>query len=228
MGKTVSYKRTSGAGASEGQAYLAEPTGDGKVGAVVLFHEWWGLNAHCKDLSDRLAKEGFLVVALDMYDGKVTADPAEATKLMNDLDTLDVMARTRDVVAFVKAQSRSNGKVGVTGFCLGGAMSFGAACHVPGLSAVVPFYGIPAPQKVDYAKVTAPIQAHFAKNDEWATVAKADAIVKGLVARGAEAELHVYDAGHAFMNDTRADAYHAESAALAWSRMVGFLAKHVG
>ena len=228
MGKTVSYKRTNGAGALEGQAYLAEPVGDGKVGAVVLFHEWWGLNAHCKDLADRLAKEGFLVVALDMYDGKVTTDPAEAMKQMGELDTLDVMARTRDVVAFIKAQPRSNGKVGVTGFCLGGAMAFGAACHVPGLSAVVPFYGIPAPQKVDYANVTAPIQAHFAKNDEWATAAKADAIVKDVVARGAEAELHVYDAGHAFMNDTRPDAYDPESAALAWSRMVAFLAKHVG
>lgn len=227
MGRDVSFNETN---APDARAYVAEPTPaphDAKVGAIVLFHEWWGLNDHTRDLANRLAKEGFLVVALDMYRGASTTDPGEAMKLMGKLDTFEVMDRARDAATFARSHERSNGKVGVTGFCLGGAMSFAAACHLEGLAGVVPFYGIPSPEKVDYAKVTAPIQAHFAKHDEWATVTKAEAITKSVVAQGGQAELFVYDAQHAFMNDTRPEIYHAENAKLAWARMVEFFRRHL-
>ena len=92
---------------------------------------------------------------------------------------------------------------------------------------MLPFYGIPPAEKVDYGKVTAPIQAHFAKTDEWATVAKAEAIKEQLDARGQAMELHVYDAQHAFVNDTRPDVYDAANAKIAWDRSVAFLKKHL-
>jgi carboxymethylenebutenolidase len=130
-------------------------------------------------------------------------------------------------VTFLKADARGNGKVGVIGFCMGGAMAFAAACHVPGLAAVVPFYGVPPAEKVDYAKVSAPILAHFAKNDPWATVEKGEAIKKQIDAQGKSMTLEIYDAGHAFVNDTRPEAYDEKSAKLAWQRSVAFLKKNL-
>jgi carboxymethylenebutenolidase len=92
----------------------------------------------------------------------------------------------------------------------------------------VPFYGVPAPEKVDYTKVTAPILAHFAKHDAWAKAEKAEAIAATVNGKGGAMTLHVYDAGHAFVNDTRPDAYDEPSATLAWSRTVAFFHEHLG
>ncbi len=207
---------------------IAEPAGTGKVPTVVLVQEYWGLNAHVKSLVDRLASEGFVVVAPDLYHGKLAKDANEAMELMTALDTLGAMKEIGATAAFLKGHARGNGKVGVIGFCLGGALSFAAACHVEGLSAVVPFYGVPPADKVDYAKVTAPVLAHFAKVDEWASVAKAEAIKAAIEAAGKTSmQLEVYDAGHAFVNDTRPDAYDEKSAKLAWQRTVDFLKKHL-
>ena len=165
--------------------------------------------------------DGFDVLAPDFYDGHLPTTEGEAAKAMNALDLLDAVARIGAGAAFLRARERSNGKVGVTGFCLGGAITFAAACHVPGLAGLVPFYGIPAPEKVDWSKVDAPIEAHFAKRDQWATVEKAEAIRKTLTEQGKSMVLHVYDAEHAFVNDTR-PVHHPENAKLAWERTVAF------
>jgi carboxymethylenebutenolidase len=214
-------------GGSDIAGEMAEPSGTEKAPALVLIQEFWGINAHVKSLADRLAKEGFLVVAPDLYHGKIAKDAAEATQLMTALDTAAAMTEISAAVAYLKEHPRGNGKVGVIGFCMGGALAFAAACHVEGLSAVVPFYGVPPADKVDYAKVTAPILAHFAKNDEWATVAKAEAIKKELDAQTKPMRLETYDAGHAFMNDTRPEAYDEKSATLAWQRSIDFLKKNL-
>ena len=96
------------------------------------------------------------------------------------------------------------------------------------LSAVVPFYGIPpSVSKVDYSKIRAPILAHFASRDAWAKPEAAEAVKRELEGRGQSMELHVYDADHAFVNDTRSDVYNVESATLAWQRTVDFLHKHL-
>lgn len=224
MTKRVTFTAKSGS-TIEGE--LAEPAGTAKAGALVLVQEWWGVNDHVRSLVDRMAKEGFLVLAPDLYHGKVTKDAAEAGKLMTALDTLTAVDEIAGAAAFLKGHPRSNGKVGVTGFCLGGALTLASACHLPSLAGAVSFYGIPPAEKVDYAKVTAPIMMHVAKHDEWVTVAKAEAIRAQLDAHGKPAELHVYDAHHAFVNDTRPDVYSAESAALAWARTVAFFQKHL-
>ena len=225
MAKDVSYTSPKGRPTT---GYLAAPEGSELVGAVVLIHEWWGLNDHSKDLAERLAKAGFLVLAVDIYDGQLAKSAEDAGRLMSELDTYDAMDRVSGGVAWLRAHARSNGKVGVTGFCMGGAMAFASACHVEGLLAVVPFYGIPARDKVDYSKVTAPIQAHFATRDEWASVSKAEAIRADLQERGKSMDLCVYEAGHAFVNDTRPEAYDAPAAHLAWERMLAFFQRHLG
>ena len=206
---------------------LVESGGTGAGPSVVLIQEYWGINDHIRSIAERLAKEGFHVVAPDLYHGKVTKDPAEAGALSMALDTLQAVKEIAGAAAFLKARARSNGKVGVIGFCLGGALAFASACHVEGLSAIVPFYGIPPAEKVDYANVAAPILAHFAKNDQWATVAKAEAIKQQLEALGKPMTLEVYDAQHAFMNDTRPEAYDEKSAKLAWQRSIDFFNKHL-
>ncbi len=219
----------SGKEAYQGEVVTPPGAADGATSpGLVVVQEWWGVNDHMRDVAGRFAKAGFLVVLPDLYDGKVTKDAGEAGALMQALDTMRAVDQIRAAALWLKAQASCSGKVGVTGFCMGGAMSFAAACHVPGLSAVVPFYGIPPAEKVDYANVTAPVLAHFARRDEWAAPSKAEAIKAQLDARGAPMELCVYDAEHAFFNDTRPDVHHAESASLAWKRTIAFLHRHLG
>lgn len=227
MTTTVRFGGEAAKGDHDVTGELAEPSGTARAPSVVLIQEYWGINAHVKSLVDRLASEGFLVVAPDLYHGKIAKDAAEAGKLMMELDTLVAVKEIAAAAAYVKEHPRGNGKVGVIGFCLGGALTFAAACHVPGLSAAVPFYGVPPADKVDYSKVTAPILAHFAKVDQWASVDKAEAIKKQVEAAGGTMQLETYDAGHAFVNDTRPEAYDEKSAKLAWQRTVDFLKKNL-
>lgn len=224
MTTTVTFESKSGKSVS---AELAEPSGAGKAPALVLVQEYWGINAHIKSMVERFAKEGFLVAAPDLYHGTIAKDASEAGQLMTALDTVQAVQEIAAAAQYLRTHARGNGKVGVVGFCLGGALSFASACHVEGLDAVIPFYGVPPAEKVDYAKVTAPILAHFAKNDEWASVAKAEAIKQQVEAAGKSMQLEVYDAGHAFMNDSRPEAYDEKSAKLAWQRTIDFAKKHL-
>jgi carboxymethylenebutenolidase len=225
MTTQVSYKAKSG---QKVTGALAEPSGSGKVGAVVLVQEWWGLTDHIKALADRMAKEGFLVLAPDLYHGATTKDPAEAQKHMQALDTLTAVDEIAGAVSFLKEHARGTGRVGVTGFCLGGALTLASACHVPGLSAAVSFYGTPPDEKVDWSKVTAPVMMHVAKRDDWVTVARGEDVKAKIEKAGkTKAELHTYDADHAFVNDTRPEVYSPENAKLAWDRTVAFFKKHL-
>ncbi len=206
---------------------LAEPAGTGKAPALVLIQEYWGINDHIRSLADRLAQEGFLVIAPDLYHGKLAKDAAEAGALMTALDTSAAVKEIGATAEFLKAHARGNGKVGVIGFCMGGALALASACHLDGLSAVVPFYGLPPEEKVDYAKVSAPILMHVAKRDASVTVEKAEAVKKKLEAAGKSITLEIYEADHAFVNDTRPEVYDEKNAKLAWSRSVEFLKKNL-
>jgi len=185
------------------------------------------VNDHIRDLCERLAKEGFLVLAPDLYHGKTTKDAGEAAKMMTELDTASAVKDIAGACAYLKAHPRSNGKVGIVGFCMGGALALASACDIEGLSAVVPFYGIPAAETADYTKVTAPVMGHYAKRDEYIPVAKPEEIKRQLEARGQSMELYLYDANHAFANDTRPEVYSADSTKLAWERTVAFFKKHL-
>lgn len=214
--------------AGEVKGELALPAGDGKAPAVVLIQEWWGINEHVRSLLRRLAGAGFVAVAPDLYHGKVAKDAGEAQQLMTALDTLQAVKEIAGAAAYLRGHERGNGQVGVTGFCMGGALAFAAACHVEGLGAVVPFYGIPPAEKVDYGRVTAPILAHFASRDGWAKAERAREIQQQIERHGkATMRLEVYEADHAFVNDTRPEVYNAEAASIAWTRTIDFLRKHL-
>ncbi len=227
MTTQVSFKAKSGHTVN---GALAEPSGGGKNGSIVLVQEWWGLNDHIKSLVDRLAKEGFCVLAPDLYHGFVVkpGDVPEAQKRMQALDTMKAVDEIAGAVSFLKEHGHSNGKVGITGFCLGGALTLASACHIPGLAAAVAFYGTPPDEKVEWAKATAPIMMHIAQKDQWVTPARGEEVKKKIEAGGkTKVEIHTYDADHAFVNDTRPDVYSAENAKQAWDRTVAFFKKHL-
>jgi carboxymethylenebutenolidase len=200
------------------------PSGSDKVPAVVVVQEYWGVNDHIKDVCDRFARAGFVALAPDLYRGVVTRIAADAMKLMQSLDWRRAMGDVGGAVDYLRAHPRSSGKVAIVGFCMGGAITLAASTQVEGLAAAVPFYGVP-PQ-ADWSKVTCPIQGHFAATDEWAKPSIGLDIQKAVQQHGGAMELNVYDAEHAFMNDTRPEVYSPDSAALAWDRTITFLRLH--
>ena len=224
MSKHIEFSAKTGTCGGE----LAEPSGSGKVGAVVIIQEWHGINDEMRAKVERFASEGFLALAPDLYHGKCAKDDDEAGKLMSALDFGKAVGEIGSAVQWLKEQPRSNGKVGVLGFCLGGALTFATAANVPGIACAVPFYGVPDLSKLDLSKVTAPILAHFAGHDDWASPEKARQIERDLKGLGKSMELHVYDgAGHAFMRATDPSKYHEASAKKAWERTIPFLKKHL-
>jgi len=193
---------------------------------LIVVHEWWGLNDGIRAMGERFASEGFTVLVPDLFDGKSTADAAEAGALMQAMKT----ERSMEIIdaCATELAHRTGKKVGITGFCLGGAMAFAAAASVHGIACAVPFYGIPRPDYFEAAKMSCPIQAHFAKADDWARADKAQELADAMRERGGKMELHVYDAGHAFMREGDASTYSAENAKLAWGRASAFLHAQLG
>jgi carboxymethylenebutenolidase len=228
MATKIEFKARSGAAAS---GEIAVPAHDGrpeKAPGLVLVQEWWGVNDHIRSLADRFAAAGFLTLAPDLYHGTVTKDANEATQLMNALDGKRAMDDIAGAVAALAADPRANGKVGIVGFCMGGAYTLAAVSAIPELAAAVPFYGIPPAERVDFAKMKAPILAHVATRDQWVTVARMEEVKKGIDAHQGSMRVEVYEADHAFVNDTRPEVYAPEAAKLAWDRTVAFLHQHLG
>lgn len=222
----VTFKTKSGA---EVSGELALPHGSGHAPGVVLIQEWWGLNANLRTFLDRLAHEGFLALAPDLYHGKSTKDPEEAARLMGQLNWPKAVSEIAGAATYLHAHPRCIGKVAVMGFCLGGALTFAAAASDHDFSAAVPFYGIPPEAaKADISRISAPVLAHFATRDAWATADGARAIQQQIKDGGGSMELHVYEAEHAFMNEHRPDVHNPEAAKLAWERTIAFLHKHLG
>ena len=205
--------------AGEASGVLVTPDGAGKPPGVVVIQEWWGVNDQIKSVAERYAAAGFAAIVPDLYHGQIAKDADEAGRMMKALDFGKAVQEIAGAVAFL--HERGSAKVAVTGYCLGGALSFATAVNVRGLAAVVPFYGLPG--DLDWTKVDAPVQAHFATHDDWATVAGAEKIKAAVKV---PMELHVYDAQHAFCNDRRPDVYSPEAAKQAWDRALAFVRSH--
>ena len=124
---------------------LAVPAGEQRVGGIIVVHEWWGLTPHIRDIAGRWAAAGFVALAPDLYRGEIADDAERAQKLMTALPRERALADIAAAVATLRAHPRCNGKVLITGYCMGGSLSLRAACDVRGLVGVVPFYGMPGP-----------------------------------------------------------------------------------
>lgn len=206
-------------------AYLAKPTGTPK-GGVVVIQEWWGLNPQIKKMADRLAAEGYLALVPDLYRGKLASDADEANHFMGNLDFLDATSQDiRGCVAHLRQAGA--GKVAVSGFCMGGALTILSAVHLDTVDAAVCFYGIPPAEAADPSTIAIPIQLHFAEQDYWCTPDAVSALEAKLKAGEVSYELHRYAAQHAFMNEARPEVYDAACAETAWARTLTFLAANL-
>ena len=210
---------SSAGGPFRATSYASSPAPGGP--GLVVVHEWYGVTPVMETLGARFAREGFTVLVPDLYDGKVAADANEAGALMQAMKTeraVEIIGACVDDLA-----RRTGKKVGVTGFCMGGAVAFAAAATLGELACAVPFYGIPRADYFVAERMRCPIQAHFAKVDEWARADRAQALADAIAARGGEMTLHVYDAGHAFMREGDPSVYSPDQAKIAWGRATAFL-----
>jgi carboxymethylenebutenolidase len=223
MGTMITFPRTSGQGTA---GYLAEAK-DPKAPGVVVIQEWWGLQGQIKAMCDRFAAAGFTALGPDLFAGKTIPyhDSAAASAAMSSLDFNGAVNEiVRGAVKHLKARG---GKAGLTGFCMGGAITVIGAVHIPELDAAVSFYGLPPEAAAAPKDIRVPLQAHFASHDDWCTPQVVDDFERKLRAAGKDAEIHRYEGRHAFMNDERKEAYSAQAAKLAWDRCLQFFRQHL-
>lgn len=219
--ETLNLNTTAGATT----AYIDRPETD-TTSAVILIHEWWGINQHIRDLAGRYAGEGFNCVAPDLFRGRVTQDPAEASALMQALAIEDGMETIRKAIAAARTTYAIDQFV-ITGYCMGGTFALRAACENPELKAAAPFYGDIPDEKV-LAKLTVPTLFIAGKRDAWINEEKVNGLKDAAAKHDLPVEAVSYDADHAFFNDTRPQVYDAEAAADAWRRVLEFFRKHLG
>jgi len=217
MGTRITFRRADG---KEASGYLAKAGRASAPGAVVI-QEWWGLQDQIKGICDRFALAGYEALAPDLYSGTVVPyhDHDAAGREMGSLNFIET---TDQVVRGAAALLMKTGvKVGLTGFCLGGAVTILGAARIPEISAAVCFYGLPPDTIGKAADVKVPLQGHFATRDDWCTSQAVDAFEAGLKAARKNAEFFRYDADHGFMNEQR-DVHERAAAELAWARTLAF------
>jgi len=230
MARTIDFKRPDGQGV---KGFLAEA--QAPLGAVVVIQEWWGLNDQIRGVAQRLADAGFTALVPDLYRGKSTAKQEEAHHLMTSLNFGDAASNdVRGAVQYLKAAKLGSGKVGVTGFCMGGALTVLASTMVPEADAGVVWYGFPPLEYVDASKIKIPLMAHWATQDAAFAIATADALEAKLREAKVRYEGHRYRAHHAFANEDaqgpgRIDVtqYDAAWARIAWDRTLRFFGQHL-
>lgn len=221
-GKAVSYK--SGDETVSGMLYT--PAGKGPFPALIVIHEWWGLNDWVKEQAAKLAEQGYVALAVDLYRGKVADTPELAHELMRGVP--EDRAR-RDLGAafdFLAAQSSvKKDRIGSIGWCLGGGYSLDVALLEPALAADVIHYGHLATEPADLKKINAPILGIFGGQDRGIAVEDVKKFQQSMAQLGKKVEIKIYpDAGHGFENPNNKQGYRPDDASDAWKRTLDFLA----
>ena len=222
MGEMIEYVCPNG---DQVPGYLAKA--DQVESALVVLSEWWGLQDQIKGICDRFAQQGVTALAPDLFGGKVVAyhDMSEANKLMESLDFMDATdEKIGGAVSYLKVTSK---KVGLTGFCMGGALTILGAMRLKGIDAAICFYGLPPEEAGDVARIKVPLQGHFASEDFWCTPPVVAACEQKLKQGGVDYQFYTYAAQHAFMNEQRSDVYDAQAADQAWQRCIEFCRQHL-
>jgi len=224
-GKPVSYK----SGDETINGILYTPEGKGPFPALVVIHEWWGLNDWVKEEAAKLADQGYVALAIDLYRGKVAATPDDAHQIMRgvpeDRANRDLLAAT----TFLASQKNVDAKrIGSIGWCMGGGYSLNLAVADPNLKAAVINYGHLASDDATLKKIDAAILGIFGGQDKGIPPADVKKFESQLKAMGKTADIHIFpDAGHAFENPNNKAGYRADDAAEAWKLTVAFLAKYL-
>jgi len=225
--QTVQYATVNGKAVN---GYLAYPaSAEGGLPAVLVFHEWWGLNDNIKSMANQLAAQGYVALAADLYAGQVADKPEAARSLMEQaLGDKDALGQNlRQAHAYLNEQIKAT-RVGTIGWCLGGAISLNAglllADHV---DAVVIYYGHVGSDPKALQGLKAPVLGLFGGADQGIPVESVRAFEATLKQLGKPAEIHVYEgAAHAFANPSGGN-YKPDAAADAWQKSLAFLAQHL-
>ena len=223
----ITFKRPDG---KECSGFYVEPKAGSQAPGVVVIQEWWGLNDQIKGVAQKLAGSGLRALVPDLYRGQVGLDAKEAEHLMGGLDFGD--AAGQDVRGAVQYLKKTSARAGVTGFCMGGALTLLSAVHVPEADAAVAWYGFPPLDYIDATKIKAPVMGHFATEDAFFPIAQVDALEQKLKAAGVKYTFHRYHAQHAFANETAVNSpiatkYDAQAAETAWQRTLAFLKQNL-
>ena len=221
-GKPVSYK----SGDETVQAILYAPAGKGPLPAIIVIHEYWGLNDWVKEQASKLSDQGYVTLAIDLYRGKVATTPDMAHEIMRGVPEDRAKRDLHAAFEFLASQPNvKKDRIGAIGWCMGGGYSLDVALQEPTLAADVINYGHLATDSDALKKIHAPILGSFGAQDHGITpddVHKFEAALKQL---GKQVDIKIYDdAGHAFENPNNKDGYRAADAADAWDRTIDFLA----
>lgn len=230
MAQMIEFQRPDGASVRGHLAEAARP-----LGAVVVIQEWWGLNDQIRGVAERFAAAGFTALVPDLYRGQSTVEEEEADHLKSDLDFADAASQDiRGALLHLNGLKLGGGKVGLTGFCMGGALTWLAAQACPEADAAVAWYGMPPVKAIDPGKLRLPVQAHWATQDAFFAIDQVDALEAKLREAGTRYEGHRYLAHHAFANETAQGAgriaktqYDAAWAQQAWDRTMRFFGRHL-
>lgn len=224
--KVNAGRTTFTAGERKVDGYLARPVDGDASAAVIVVHEWWGLNRHIEEIAERYAGEGFIAAAVDLYHGKTTRDASEAGQLMSNLDREEALADLKTAASYLRTIDGVKA-VGITGFCMGGTFALLLPCHIS-LDASVPYYGDVPEDTSILAKLSCPVLFIGGEKDEWINVSKMKRLEAALAEHKKPGEVRIYkDAPHAFFNDTRAEVYRAADARDAWQRTIEFFNRHL-
>jgi carboxymethylenebutenolidase len=207
--------------------YLARPAKPGP--GIVVIQEWWGLVPHIEDIADRFASEGLAALAPDLFHGKTAKSPDEAGKLMMALRIDEAARDLAGAIGYLTADPGvTGGKVGIVGFCMGGALSLFAACRNTAVGACAVFYGGHPNVRPDLASLQAPVLGVFAGRDTFVSPQVVAELDRQLSALGKRHEFHTYpEAQHAFFNDRRPEVYDASAAADAWAKTLAFFRREL-
>lgn len=220
--KEVSYK----SGDETVHGILFTPAGKGPLPAIIVIHEYWGLNDWVKEQASKLADQGYIALAVDIYRGKVATTPDEAHEIMRGVPDDRAKRDLHAAIEFLKSQSNLNkDRLAAIGWCWGGGYSLDVALQEPTLAADVINYGHLATDQESLKRINAAILGLFGGQDHGISVDDVKKFEQQLKQAGKKVEIVIYpDAGHGFENPNNTAGYRAEDAADAWKRTVNFLA----
>ncbi len=207
--------------------YLALPGSAGRHPAIIVIHEWWGLNDWVKAQARKFAEQGYVALAVDLYRGKSSSDRDEAHELMRGMPQDRAIRDLKAAFAYLAARPDvKKDKIGSIGWCMGGGLSLQLATHEPQLAACVVNYGAMPTELAEIQKIGAPVLGNFGAEDHGIPPESVQTFEKAMKAANKTIDVKIYQgAGHAFQNPNNQSGYRAEATRDAWARTLGFFTK---
>jgi len=206
------------------KGFLANPTQKGNYPGVIMIHEWWGLNNNIKDMAKELAAQGYIVLAVDLYNGEVAATPERARKLTSTLNQTKALENMKAAIAYLKKEDAN--KIASLGWCFGGGQSLQLSLSQQ-IDATVIYYGRLVTDKENLSSIKSSVLGIFGDKDTSIPVSSVNEFDSSLDALGIQNEIYIYEGvGHAFANPSGAN-YAPEETKSAWNKTLVFLEKNL-